>query len=70
MTRIANGVLVLEPEPEGVCELCGKKAELRPYGANNEEICYECGMKNPETTNRKFEEHYFSKIKPQNPNLN
>jgi hypothetical protein len=70
MTRIANGILIIEPEPEGNCELCGKKAELRPYGANGENICYECGEKDPETTERRMHEVYFSKMRPQNPDLN
>lgn len=43
-------------EPDGQCELCGKTSELRPYGPNGERICYECGMKNEETTKRKFHE--------------
>lgn len=38
------------------CQLCGKHAELRPYGPNNEWICFECGMKDEATTKRKFAE--------------
>lgn len=41
----------------GNCELCGTHAELRPYGPNNENICFECGMKDQETTKEKFLEH-------------
>jgi hypothetical protein len=37
-----------------VCELCGKKAELRPYGPKGESICFECGMIDEETTKNKF----------------
>lgn len=36
------------------CQLCGKEAELRPYGPNGEWICFECGMKNEEVTHRQF----------------
>jgi hypothetical protein len=36
--------------------MCGKKAELRPYGPNGESICFDCGMKDEETTKRKFGE--------------
>lgn len=40
-----------------ICELCGAKdEELRPYGPNGENICYDCGMKNRETTDKKFSE--------------
>ena len=58
MTRIMcakNGqkVLVIEPESEGACELCGKTAELRPYGPGGKNICFECGDRHePETMRR------------------
>jgi hypothetical protein len=41
---------------DGRCELCGKQAELRPYGPNNESICFNCAMKDEATTGRKFME--------------
>ena len=52
MSRNVNGVPVIEAEPDFLCFLCGKIAETRPYGPNGEEICYDCGMKDIETTNR------------------
>ena len=36
------------------CQLCGAEAELRPYGPNGEWICYACGKKDPETTERQM----------------
>jgi hypothetical protein len=36
------------------CQLCGKAAELRPYGPNGEWICYECGMKDKATTTKQM----------------
>lgn len=48
MSRIENGILIIEPEKPQQCELCGKIASLRPYGPNGEKICFECGMKNRE----------------------
>lgn len=43
--------------PMGTCELCGNpNQELRPYGPNGECICFECGMKDKATTERKFAE--------------
>jgi hypothetical protein len=41
-------------DPHG-CELCGKRDELRPFGPHGESICFECGMKDPETTEAMFE---------------
>ncbi len=34
------------------CEYCGKKSELRPYGKNSVWICFDCGMKNKEETEK------------------
>lgn len=38
----------------GPCELCGKTAELRPYGPRGEFICFACGMKDEATTVASF----------------
>lgn len=50
--RLDDGSIIICDEPEQQCDLCGKIAELRPYGPNGECICHECGMKDEETTNR------------------
>ncbi len=31
-----------------VCEMCGKIDECRPYGPNDEQICFDCAMSTPE----------------------
>lgn len=36
-------------EPLTVCEHCGKIDECRPYGANDEQICFACAMATPES---------------------
>lgn len=41
-------------EPIAACEMCGTIDELRPYGPNGERICFECGMKDEETTRKQF----------------
>jgi hypothetical protein len=41
---------------DGACAFCGKVEELRPYGPNNENICFDCMMKDEETAKRKFKE--------------
>jgi hypothetical protein len=48
---------VIEQTPKAKCELCGKVAELRPYGPRGENICFTCGMKDEETTKRQFSGH-------------
>jgi len=54
MTKKVNGDLIIENTGKSVCEMCGKVAELRPYGPNGENICFPCGMKDEETTARQF----------------
>lgn len=46
-------------EPDQVCEMCGTVAECRPYGPNNEQICFECGMKDENTTRKKMSQYIY-----------
>lgn len=41
---------------DGKCELCGVEGELRPYGPNDENICYDCMMKDEASAAQKFRE--------------
>lgn len=42
------------------CELCDAiDIELRPYGANGEWICWQCGLKDEEMTKRRFMQVVF-----------
>jgi len=70
MSKIVNGIIIIEETPDAKCELCGKMGELRPYGPNNENICFECGMKDEKTTAKKMDEHLFSKGTFINPKSN
>ncbi len=45
------------------CDLCGKVAELRPYGPNGECICFACGQKDKAATERRMGEHLFGDAK-------
>ena len=64
-------MLIIEPEPDGVCSYCGAIAETRPYGKDGAEICYDCGMKpeNREQTDMAFYA-LLDSLKPINPNSN
>ena len=42
-----------------VCEMCGKIDECRPYGPNDENICFDCAMKDEATTERKMAAYIF-----------
>jgi hypothetical protein len=55
--RRGNDIIADRTDPNafnGKCEFCGVDAELRPFGPNNESICFDCGMKDEETTRRKM----------------
>lgn len=58
MTKLIGDILIIEPEQDQQCDLCGKIAELRPYGPNGECICYECGVKDIEETKKQFIKKY------------
>ena len=53
---------IAEEKPQR-CEMCGVIEECRPYGPNNEEICFDCGMKDEETTKKKMTEYIFRESK-------
>ena len=54
-----SGKGFIEEEPSQACELCGKFEETRPYGPNQEEVCFECGMKNQDAALRGVRRHIF-----------
>jgi hypothetical protein len=49
----------IQEEAPQACQMCGIIAECRPYGPKDEEICFECAMKDPETTERKMAIYLF-----------
>ena len=57
-----SGLGFIANEPMSACELCGTIDECRPYGANNERICFECGMKDEDTTKRKMFEYIHGEL--------
>lgn len=38
----------ISKENDTVCEFCGRIDECRPYGANYEQICFDCATSTPE----------------------
>ena len=54
-----NGKGFIAPEPEGRCELCGKLAELRPYGPSSERVCLACALKDKAAMNRGIDRYIF-----------
>lgn len=70
MTTILPGMIVIENEKPQQCDLCGVIAELRPYGPNGECICYDCGEKNPEVTQKMMTRAISKAFEVLNPNRN
>lgn len=74
MALIKGNVTVIGSNEESAprkCEYCGKIAELRPYGKDGANICFECGMKpeNKDTTEKMIND-LFDKAEKFNPNNN
>ena len=57
--RKGNLIIADRTDPhafDGKCAMCGQLGELRPYGPNDESICFDCAMKDEPATARKFRE--------------
>jgi hypothetical protein len=54
MTHKIGDILVIVPEEDGICEQCGAKEELRPYGKDGANVCFTCAMKDEETAIKMF----------------
>lgn len=54
-----SGLGVIQQQGDECCEMCGKIDECRPYGPNGENICFDCGMKDKETTEKRMAQHIF-----------
>jgi RNA polymerase-binding transcription factor DksA len=54
MTRKVGKLLVIEVERGAKCEDCGKIEELRPYGINGANVCFDCALKNEENAREMF----------------
>ena len=52
MTERVGKAIVIYAETPQQCDFCGKIKELRPYGPNEECICFTCAMKDEETTKK------------------
>ena len=51
----------IAPQPDEVCEMCGVVDECRPYGPNDENICFDCAMNKvgEETVKKKMDAYIF-----------
>lgn len=57
-----SGLGIIAEEPDTLCASCGTITECRPYGANDEQICFDCAMATPESraiAEKKMAEYIF-----------
>ena len=54
-----SGRGIIAVEHDQACEMCGAIAECRPYGPNDEQVCFDCGMKDAAATERKMAVYIF-----------
>ena len=54
-----SGRGIIAQQPPECCELCGTIDECRPYGPNDENICFDCAMKDEKTAERKMAQYIF-----------
>jgi hypothetical protein len=56
-----SGFGFIAQQPIEICELCGTLDECRPYGPNDETICFDCAMTkvNEETVKKKMAKYIF-----------
>jgi hypothetical protein len=57
-----SGLGIIQEESPQACQMCGVIDECRPYGPNDEEICFDCAMKDVETTERKMAAYIFGDV--------
>jgi len=62
MSERIGDLVIIAPEPDQQCELCGVVAETRPYGPNGERICFDCGQKDAAGTERRMAKILFGEI--------
>ena len=68
MTGKIDNALIIETEQPQQCDMCGKIAELRPYGPNGVCVCFQCMKKDEKAAIRQFEKR-FGLRNMTNPNL-
>ena len=70
MTEFLSRLVVICPEKDDICEICGKLEELRPYGKRKTNgirtrLCYDCMLKDEEEAKTAFFELMDAAANPQ-----
>jgi len=59
MSKNINGIPVIFEEEPNECSTCHKFEECRPYGKNGALVCFDCAMKDKETTKEQMNMRLF-----------
>lgn len=55
-----SGLGFIEEQAPEACDMCGHIKECRPYGPNDENICFDCAMTlDPKIIEQKMAEYIF-----------
>lgn len=54
MSKKEGRKFIIEKQKPQTCEYCGEVKELRPYGKDSANICFECAMQDEAETERQF----------------
>ena len=54
MSKKEGNNFIIEEQESEVCECCGEVKELRPYGKDGANICFECAMQDEAEAKRQF----------------
>ena len=54
MSKKQGKKFIISEQGSEKCEYCGKISELRPYGKNGANICFECGMQDEKESKKQF----------------
>ena len=56
-------IVLLQSPETGTCSCCNKEnCELRPFGENGANICFDCGMKDEKGTSQRFLDLFHSAV--------
>lgn len=61
--RVGGNIVILEVEPDRRCEFCGEITECRPAGPKGEQVCFDCGKKDPDAMERYSDRLFYGGLK-------
>jgi ribosome-binding protein aMBF1 (putative translation factor) len=60
-------IVLITPQEDEKCEMCGKMEECRPYGPGGMNVCFDCAMKDEVEARRQLDARWDGKPPPPKP---